>query len=70
MPKSVLEAIKMGYWEFEPAEVGADQFDCTDAMPGTEAKLEVLAGRVQRGLPLWHPADREELDDLPVQNPQ
>lgn len=70
MPKSVLEAIKMGLWEFEPAEVGADQFDCTDAMPGTEEKLQVLAGRVQRGLPLWHPADRDDLEDPPVRKPR
>jgi hypothetical protein len=66
VPKSVLEAIKMGLWDFEPAEVGSDQFDGTDAMPGTEAKVEVLARRLQRGLPLWHPADREDLEDPPV----
>jgi hypothetical protein len=67
---SVLEAIKMGLWDFEPEDVESDQFDCTDAMPGTTEKLQVLANRVQRGLPLWHPGDREDLDDPPVRIPR
>ena len=66
MPKSVLEAIKMGFWDFEPPEVDSSRFDCTEAMPGTKAKLEVMAARVQGGLPLWHPRDRDEVDD-PIQ---
>ena len=63
MPKSVLEAIKLGLWEFEPPEVEEDNFDATGAMPGTKDKLKVLADRVHEGLPLWHSADREDLDD-------
>ena len=63
MPRSVLEAIKLGLWEFEPPEVTEDEFDATGAMPGTKDKLEVLADRVHDGLPLWHPEDREDLDD-------
>jgi len=62
-PRSVLEAIKMGLWDFEPPEVESSQFDSTEAMPGTKAKLEVLARRVQSGLPLWHPADRDEVPE-------
>jgi hypothetical protein len=62
----VLEAIKLGLWDFEPADINSDQFDRTDAMPGTEEKLEVLAARLQRGLPLWHPGDRDDLEDPPV----
>ena len=68
MPRSVLEAIKMGLWDFEPPEVESEQFDATDSMPGTKAKLSVLAERVQDGLPLWHPADREEVDEEPLVN--
>jgi len=64
VPKSVLEAIKMGQWDFEPLEVPSDEFDWTEAMPGTKAKLEVLAKRVASGLPLWHPNDRDELPDV------
>jgi hypothetical protein len=63
VPKSVLEAIKMGYWDFEPPEVDCHDFDYTDAMPGTKTKLKVLAERVQSGLPLWHPQDRDEVDE-------
>ncbi len=62
MPKSILEAIKMGLWDYEPPEVDASQFSSTDAMPGTKEKLSVLAERVQKGLPLWHPDDRNGMD--------
>ncbi len=54
MPKSVLEAIKLGFWDFEPAEVEFSKFSASDAMPGTTEKLQVMAERVRRGLPLWH----------------
>ena len=64
MPKSVLDAIKIGLWDFEPSEVPAGEYDRTDAMPGTKAKLSVLADRVRCGLPLWHPEDRDELDEV------
>ena len=32
-------------------------------MPGTAEKLDVLAERLQQGLPLWHPSDRRSYDD-------
>lgn len=31
--------------------------EATDARPGTEAKIKVLARRVARNLALWHPDD-------------
>lgn len=64
MPKSVLEAIKMGHWDFEPPEIESCQFSWTDAMPGTREKLQVLAERIRNGLPLWHPRDRDEIDEV------
>ncbi|MHB8903375.1 MAG: hypothetical protein ACYC6Y_31820 [Thermoguttaceae bacterium] len=64
MPKSILEAIKIGLWDFEPTELSAGQFPRTDAMPGTAAKLSVLADRIRCGQPLWHPEDRDEVDDV------
>lgn len=71
MPKSVLEAIKEGLWDFEPPEIESGGFDATEAMPGTQDKLEVLADRVRQGLPLWHPHDREDVDDpLPKAKPR
>ena len=63
VPRSVLEAIKMGYWDFEPPEVDCRLFDASDAMPGTREKLETLADRVRSGLPLWHEADRDDVED-------
>lgn len=62
MPKSVLEAVKLGFWDFEPAEVKSEAYASTEAMPGTKAKLIVLADRVQNGLPLWHPRDRDDIE--------
>jgi hypothetical protein len=63
-----LEAIKQGDWSFEPSEgsssVARDGAPAaTTAMPGTAEKLDVLAERLQRGLPLWHPADRRSYND-------
>ena len=62
MPKSVLEAIKLGLWEFEPPEVESEEFDATGAMPGTKDKLQILAERAREGLPLWHPEDRDDIE--------
>ncbi len=66
MPKSVLEAIKMGIWDFEPAEVEFDKFDASDAMPGTREKLVILAERARKGLPLWHAFDRDDMEAPPI----
>ena len=63
MPKSVLEAIKLGVWDYEPERVQEGSFRATRAMPGSDEKLEVLASRVAAGLPLWHGADRTDYDD-------
>jgi hypothetical protein len=62
VPKSVLEAIKLGFWDFEPPDVDFRQFDASDAMPGTKDKLETLAQRVRSGLPLWHADDRNDVE--------
>ena len=63
MPSSVLEAIKMGLWDFEPKEADEEAFDATLAMPGTRKKIDVLADRVREGLPLWHSRDLQDFDD-------
>jgi hypothetical protein len=64
VPTSVLEAIKLGLWDFEPPdETLQEHFRATHAMPGTPDKLDVLAERVRLGQPLWHPADRQDYDD-------
>ncbi len=63
VPESVLEAIKLGMWDFEPEPTDQNEFDATVAMPGTTEKITVLADRVSRGLPLWHNNDRDSYDE-------
>lgn len=66
MPDSVLDAIRLGMWDFEPDDTDDDNYEATHAMPGTGEKLEVMARRVQLGLPLWHPCDRRTYDEPEV----
>ncbi len=63
MPNSVLEAIKQGVTTFEPRVRLKSDYDSTEAIPGSHAKLAVLARRAEAGLPLWHPDDRLTYDD-------
>jgi hypothetical protein len=62
--RNVFEAIlECGHDEdFLPAE--SDDFQSTDAPAGSRAKIDVLAERVLRGLPLWHPNDRSDYSGL------
>ena len=62
MPKSVLEAIRMGIWDYEPNDSAQESHEATLAMPGTQKKLDELARRVELGLPLWHPADCDDCE--------
>jgi hypothetical protein len=63
VPQSVLDAIKLGLWDFEPEEHASTDYASTQALPGTDEKLAVLSERVSRGLPLWHPKDRQSYDE-------
>jgi hypothetical protein len=63
VPQSVLEAIKLGIWDYEPEPAGERQYGATRAMPGTHEKLEVMARRLAEGLPLWHPEDRRTYEE-------
>ena len=58
MALSIIDAIKLGQWDFEPEQHQTDQYTSTEAIPGSDEKLTVLAERLSRGLPLWHPRDR------------
>jgi hypothetical protein len=40
-----------------------EDFQATSEIPGTTEKVEILASRVEAGLPLWHPGDAT-FDDL------
>ena len=63
--RNVFEAIlETGHDEdFLPAENNND-FKSTDAPAGSRAKLDILAERALRGLPLWHPEDRSDYSGL------
>jgi hypothetical protein len=58
VPQSVLEAVLLGIWDYEPDEYEASRYEATKAMPGSREKLEVMARRLSQGLPLWHPEDQ------------
>ncbi|NUQ66428.1 MAG: hypothetical protein HUU20_28535 [Pirellulales bacterium] len=62
--RNVFEAIlECGHDEdFDP--VATEEFTATDAPAGSKAKLEILAERVKKGLPLWHPEDRRDYSGL------
>ena len=60
---SVLDAIRNGFWDYEPEPVSEERFECTRALPGTSDKIDTLATRAIEGLPLWHSGDRLFYDD-------
>lgn len=62
--RNVFQAIlECGHDEdFTPVE--SDDFRPTDAPAGSKAKLDMLAERVKKGLPLWHPSDRSDYSGL------
>lgn len=63
MPYSVIEAVKMGMWDYEPQLERVGHLKSTEALPGSTEKLEILAERLRSGLPLWHPSDRLSYED-------
>ena len=62
--KNVFEAIlKYGHDEdFNPTVT--DDFASTDAPAGSREKIDILAGRIAQGLPLWHEEDRIDYTGL------
>lgn len=62
--RNVFDAIlECGHDEdFTPS--ATDEFFATEAPAGSSEKLDILAMRVQRGLPLWHPEDRRDYSGL------
>lgn len=58
--RNVFEIIELyGHDEhFEPQ--CTDDFSPTSAPAGSKQKIDILAERIQRGMPLWHPEDSTE----------
>lgn len=62
--RNVFEAItKYGHDEDFVPHI-SDDFDPTEAPAGSREKLDILAERVRRGQPLWHPEDRPDYSGL------
>ncbi len=61
-PQTVLDAIRLKRWNFEPHDIAREDYEACGSMPGTPDKISILAERVRRGLPLWHPADRQDCE--------
>jgi hypothetical protein len=62
--RNVFEAILESGHDEDFVPVATEQFRATDAPAGSREKLEVLAERVRRGEPLWHPGDRSDYTGL------
>jgi hypothetical protein len=62
--RNVFEAILECGHDEDFAPVATGDFAATDAPAGSRAKLDVLAERVLRGEPLWHPDDRSDYSGL------
>lgn len=64
-PATVFEAILIfgNDRAFEPAI--RNDYEPTQAEPGSKEKLEVLAFRAANGLPLWHPQDKTDFSNEP-----
>lgn len=62
---NIHEAIKVGKSEaFEPADNAEPE--PTDAIPGTQDKIELLRQRVEQGQPLWCEGDRRDYEDVRI----
>ena len=62
--RNVFEAILECGHDEDFAPVQTSEFSSTDAPAGSRTKLKVMAERVQKGLPLWHPDDRGDYSGL------
>lgn len=62
--RNVFETIlKYGHDE-DFAPVAGNDFVPTDAPAGSKEKIEILARRIEMGMPLWHPDDRHDYSGL------
>ena len=62
--RNVFEAILESGHDEDFAPMETDEFVASDAPAGSRAKLDILAERVKKGLPLWHPQDRGDYSGL------
>jgi len=79
MANSILEAMKMGLWDFLPHTIDYNELEASDAMPGTREKLDILAEHLRHHLPIWpvddcldddRPDWKDPADDTPRRRPR
>ena len=64
MANSILEAVKMRLWDFQPLRIDYSEIEASDNMPGTREKLDILAEHLRRDAVIWDSDDRRG-DDCP-----
>lgn len=62
--RNVFQAILETGHDEDFVPMPTDQFLPTDAPAGSPEKIAVLAERIMRGEPLWHPQDRSDYAGL------
>ena len=62
--RNVFEAILTYGHDEDFVPLAGEDYSATEAPAGSDAKIEVLANRVLRGEPLWHPDDRHDYRGL------
>lgn len=62
--RNVFEAILQFGHDEDFAPRVSDEFAPTEAPAGSAQKLEIMAKRIEMGLPLWHPEDRSDYSGL------
>jgi hypothetical protein len=62
--RNVFEAILESGHDEDFVPSASEEFNATSAPAGSRAKLDILADRIQRGEPLWHPEDRSDYSGL------
>ncbi|MEX0819032.1 MAG: hypothetical protein WD070_05555 [Pirellulaceae bacterium] len=55
--QNVFETIRLQGDDISFSPFETEEFEPTNAPVGSPEKLRVMAERVERGLPLWHPRD-------------
>jgi hypothetical protein len=62
--RNVFETIlEFGHDEDFAPEIN-DDYQATEAPAGSPEKIAVLAQRIESGVPLWHPEDRNDYSGL------
>jgi hypothetical protein len=62
--RNVFETILQFGHDEDFAPVETEEYVPTDAPAGSREKIDALARRIEMGVPLWHPEDRNDYSGL------